>query len=121
MGKKVEQAVIKGGGGGRASFRCGWGPAASFSPAKAVGMRGETVISTAERVGVEPKTYRLMLMETIERREWEVGRVEQDREKIASELRACEEYRDGLMEEILSLKSKLVKEYMVAGEKVKEG
>ncbi|MCX8175480.1 MAG: hypothetical protein N3E51_04720 [Candidatus Micrarchaeota archaeon] len=84
-------------------------------------MDGETVLSVAERIGVEPKTYRLMLMETIERREWEVERVEKDRKRIADELKACEEYRDGLLEEIMKLKSKLVSEYIAAGNNFSEG
>lgn len=84
-------------------------------------MDGETVLSAAERVGVGPKTYRLMLMETIERREWEVERVEKDRKRISEELKACEEYRDGVLEEIMKLKSKLVSEYIAAGDTVTEG
>ena len=84
-------------------------------------MKEETAASVAERLGLEPKTYRFMLMETIERREWEVGRVEKDRERILDELKACENYRDGLLEEIMKLKSKLVSEYIVSGNKVTEG
>jgi len=84
-------------------------------------MDGKTETSTAERLGLEPKTYRFMLMETIERREWEVGRVEKDRKRLSEELKACEDYRDGLLEEIMKLKSKLVSEYIVAGNKVTEG
>ncbi|MFA4982581.1 MAG: hypothetical protein WC588_00015 [Candidatus Micrarchaeia archaeon] len=82
---------------------------------------GKLVICAAERLGLEPKTYRFMLMETIERREWEVGRVEKDRKRISEELKACEDYRDGLLEEIMKLKSKLVSEYIAAGNTVTEG
>jgi len=48
-------------------------------------MDGEMVLSMAERDGLNPKAYGLMLMETIERREREVGGVEKGRKKISED------------------------------------
>ena len=81
-------------------------------------MDGETVVSVAERLGLEPKTYRLMLMETIERREGEMQHLGKRRSEVQDELNWYDGRMSEVMEEIMKLKNKLVKEYMAAGEKL---